>query len=101
MVETQLQVSAYMAQVNSKLLDSMVENSILYAPMAETKIVCLPGLQSTPNRRLFQNPQIPIASGNDIIHTPEHFLSGVYYDNCDYHIFARERKLYPMSVHLN
>ena len=31
-----------------QLLDSMAENSILYAPVAEIKIVCLPGLQSTP-----------------------------------------------------
>ena len=39
---------------------------------------------------LFQNPQILriISSGHDVIHTPAHFLSGVYYDNGDCHILC-------------
>ena len=39
---------------------------------------------------LFQNPQIirTISSGHDVIHTPIHFLSGVYNDNGDCHILC-------------
>ena len=35
----------------------------------------------------FSNSQ-PISSGHDIIHTPAHFLSGVYYDNSDCQILC-------------
>ena len=39
---------------------------------------------------LFQNPpnSQPISSGHDVIHTPAHFLSGVYYDYGDCHILC-------------
>ena len=49
-----------------------VENSILYAPMAENSILCLHGPMSTFNWLFFQNPQIlrSTSSGHDVIHTP-------------------------------
>ena len=39
---------------------------------------------------LFQNLQIlrTLASEHDVIHTLAHFLSGVYYDNCDCHLLC-------------
>ena len=41
-----------------------------------------------------QNSQ-PIASRNDVIHTPAQFISGVYYDNCDCHILCAQTWTVP------
>ena len=68
--------------VGLQLLNIMVE--------PPTSTVCLHGPMSTFQLTLFQNLQIlrTIASRHDVIHTPAHFLSGVYYDNCDCHILC-------------
>ena len=52
-----------------------VENSILYAPMAENSTVFVHGPMSTSQLTLFQNLQIlrTISFGHDIIHSPAPF----------------------------
>ena len=61
------------ANVNFQTLNSMAENSVLYAIMAETKLSpTWPPVNS--QLTLFQNLQIlgTIASEHDVIHTPNH-----------------------------
>ena len=81
---------------NPQLLDSMAENSILSAPIAENSTVCLHGPISTFNWLFFKNlkfsgPSLPGMTSSTL---QPHFLSGVYYDNGDIS-FAREHKTVP------
>ena len=113
------------------ITSSTVENTILYAPLTETQwsnlksstawsdsnFDCLhtvglsasmadnPTVCSTINSKLplFQNLQIlrTITSEHDVIHTQPHFLSGVYYDNCDCHILCVRAYTVPNAMHLD
>ena len=90
-------LSSTWPKVNFPTLDSMAENSILYAPMVETN---LSPAWPTVNSKLscfskYPHSQ-PIASEHDVIHTLAHFQFGVYYENCDCDPLRAIVKLYPM-----
>ena len=77
-----------------------VENSILYAPMAENSAVCLYGPMSS-FKSLFQNPPIlqTISSGHDVIHTPAPFtVWGLLWHWWLSYPLRASIKLYPMTM---
>ena len=98
---TRLQRSAHLV-VQSQFLNTMVGTQLdptmvlniivgpqlqLTASMADNPTVFLHGSKSNPNWLFFKSFKFsePSLPG---IHTPAHFLSRVYYDNCDCHILC-------------
>ena len=85
----------------TQLHASTVENSILYAPMAETQLP--PWSNFNSQLTLFQNLQVlrTISSGHDFIHTPVPFsVWGFIMTMVIVISFARKRKLHQLGVHL-
>ena len=93
MVRLRLQLSASMAD---KPTVSYIVHSQPPAGLARPRIESqLTSFSKSPNSH-------PIASGHDVIHTPVHFLSGVFIMTFVIVIsFAHERELYSMCVHLH
>ena len=88
--------------VAPQLLTIMVGTQLqLSASMADNPTVCLHGPQSTPNWLFFKifkflGPSFPDMMSFTL---QPHFLSGVYYDNCDCHILCAQ--YVPNAMHLN
>ena len=80
-----------------------VENSILFAPMAENSTFCLHGVMSTFNSLFFKILKFsgPSLLGHNVIHTPAPFpVWGLLWQWwLSYPLWA-SIKLYPMTVHL-
>ena len=86
------QLSSSMAQpqnsncmVGPQLLNTIVGTQLqLSAIEADNPTVCLHGPQSTPNYGIFKCSGPSLPGMTSFTHKP-HFLSGVYYDNCDWY----------------
>ena len=55
--------------------------------------------RQTSTESFFKNPlnSQPISPGHDVIYTPAHLLSGVYYDNGDCHILCARASTAPID----
>ena len=90
--------------VELQLLNTIVGSQLqLSSSMADNPTVSLHGPKSTPNWRVFQNPQIlsPSLPGMTVIHIPAQFPIWGLSWQLWLSSFVYEHKLYTNAMHLN